>query len=138
MSTFADKLTNAVREGQKKRKRLEEFERDSLKGKLKKEWNSFSKVTLEEAESSGRTCYIMPLDFKKNQEYQPTNKDLIENLPKDLKEMRNTEGCSVRLEYGSDGAHTWDVIVCCTGRVNALNDKEREADEEEEAADRAS
>ena len=133
MSTFVDKLTNAVREGQKKRKRLEEFERDSLKGKLAKEWNSFSKTTLKEAESSGRTCYIMSVDFKKNLEYQPNNKDIMDNLPEDLKNLHGTEGCCVRLEYGNDGAHTWDVIVSCTGRVNALNDKERKAEEEESA-----
>ena len=131
MGTFADELTKAAREGQKKRKRLEEFERDSLKTKLAREWNSFSKETLNEAESSGATCFTMYINFEKNQEYQPSARDIMDNFPEDLKKMRNTEGCGVRLEYGNMGAYTWEIIVSCTGRVNALNDKELEAETEE-------
>lgn len=138
MSTFADELTKAAREGQKKRKRTEVFERDSLKSKLAKEWNAFSKKTLAEAEWSGRTCYTMSVNFKKNHEYQPSNRDIMDNLPEDLQDLRNTEGCSVGLEYGNDGAHTWDVIVSCTGRVNALNDKELKAENEASATNKES
>ena len=128
---FADELVRAAREGQKKRKRLEAFERDSLKGKLAKEWEPFRKAMLEDAASSGTTRYSMPIDFKRNREYQPSNKDLLENLPEDLKEMRDVEGCGVRFEYGNDGAYTWEIIVTCTGRVNALNDQDQNAEEEE-------
>lgn len=128
MGTFADELTKAARKGQKKRKRVEEYERDSLKDKLAKEWKSSKGSMLADAESSGATCFIIPIDFKKNQEYQPNNRDITENLPEDLKKMRETEGCGVRLEYGNDGAHTWEIIVSCTGLVNALNDKELKAE----------
>lgn len=128
MSTFADEFAKAAREGQKKRKRLEEFERDSLKDKLAKEWRSTKKSVLESAESSGATCFIIHIDFKKNQEYQPNNRDITDNLPEDLKKLRDTEGCDARLEYGHDGAHTWEIILSCTGRVNALNDKDLQAE----------
>jgi len=138
MSTFVDKLTNAVREGQKKRKRLEEFEESAFKEKLAKEWKSFKKKILEKAESSGETCYIMSLDFKKHREFQPYAVDIWNNLPEDLGKLRNTEGCSVTLEHGNDGAHSWDVIINVTRRVNALKDKELKVEEDEPAANMAS
>lgn len=128
MITFADEFAKAARQGQKMRKRLKEFERDSLKDKLAKKWSFTKNRVLEDAESSGATCFIMPIHFKKNLEYQPNNRDIMDNLPEDLKKLRDTEGCDVRLEYGKDGAHTWEIIVSCTGRVNALNVKDLQAE----------
>jgi len=134
MGTFADELTKAAREGQKKRKRVEEFERDSLKDKLAKEWQSTKKSMLKDAESSGATCFVMCINFEKNQEYQPNKKDITDNFPEDLKKMSDTEGCGVRLEYGNLGAHAWEIFVSCTGRVNALNDEELKAEAAESDA----
>jgi hypothetical protein len=131
MSTFVDELTNAAREGQKKRKRIAEFEQDLFKEKLTKEWTLFRKAALEEAGSSGATCHIMPLDFSKNREFRPFPVDIWDNLPEDLEKLRHTEGCNVRLEHGTNGAHTWEVIVSITGRVNALNDKDLKAETKE-------
>ena len=138
MRTFVDELTNAARVGQKKRKRVAEFEQDAFKEKLAKEWNSFRKAMLKEAESSGQTRYLMPLDFKKNHEFRPSRVDIWHNLPEDLEKLRHTEGCSVQLEHGTDGAHPWEVIVSVTGRVNALNDKDQKAEEKESATNKES
>ena len=131
MSTFVDELTDAVREGQKKRKRLAEFEQCQFKEKLAKEWTAFRTAMLKMAESSGDTRFIMPLDFSKHREFLPFAVDIWDNLPEDLEKLRHTEGCNVRLEHGTDGMNTWEVIVSITGRVNALNDKDQKAEKKE-------
>jgi hypothetical protein len=138
MSTFVDELVNAVCEGQKKRKRIAEFEECAFKEKLTKEWKAFKKKTLEAAGSSGETCYIMSLDFSKNFEFRPRAMDIWHNLPEDLEKLRHTEGCSVLLEHGTDGVHTWEVIINVTRRVNALNKRKLKVEEDEPAANRAS
>lgn len=125
--SFAEKLACAAHQGQKKRKRMEIYERESLCNHMEREWGHCSKGVLSQAGSTGRARFEMDLDFSHNQEWFPNKGDILANLPEALAHLRTVNGCSVSIRKGSH-ANLWTIEFSADGLLSLLIEDEGKDD----------
>ena len=103
--------------------RLEEFERNQTQTVLEREWKRIKSKVVDEAKGHGSTFFRMHYDARKNQEFYPNAKYILERMPGDLQELRTAVGCDVRVDPGEE-QETWEICISVAGRAYALRDKE--------------
>ena len=91
MSALGTELVNEALEGMRKRKRLEEYERSSLKEWIARKWKKDKlEVKMQIANGAARPVFLIDTTDK-CREHTPTVTEVLDALPEDIQEMRRAD-----------------------------------------------
>ena len=102
-SVLGDALVAAALEGDRKKRRLKEYERLELPNRIDRVWRDEKNRMMRNAEQSAISYYVFEFNAgDKFHEFEPTVEDIRNALPEELKEMMADPRFEVKVDQRED------------------------------------
>jgi hypothetical protein len=124
MSNLGERIATLAFEGHKKRKRVEEFERESMPRNLGRAWEAAKQKFELQAERTGVTDTVFTFSCADNEHWFPESGEVVlDALPEEVQELRRDpckRGYQVSISAQPWSKHAFAIRICVGMRTEEL------------------